>query len=58
MHYEQAMEHCIFRFMSGSHAYGTNRPDSDEDYRGVFIAPLSYAFDLFQTSFMGSGSWR
>lgn len=56
MRYDEAMQHCIFRFMSGSHAYGTNRPDSDEDYRGVFIAPLSHAFDLFQTSFMGNAS--
>jgi predicted nucleotidyltransferase len=37
MHYDEAMNHCIFRFISGSHAYGTNRPDSDTDYRGVFI---------------------
>lgn len=56
MNYQEAMSRCIFRYMSGSHAYGTERPDSDEDFRGVFIAPLSYAFDLFQTSFMGSDS--
>ena len=56
MNYKEAMDNCIFRYMSGSHAYGTHRPDSDEDYRGVFIAPLNYAFDLFQTSFMGSKS--
>ncbi len=26
----------------GSHGYGLNRPDSDFDYRGVFIAPKPY----------------
>ncbi len=56
MHYDEAIRHCIFRFISGSHQYGTNRPDSDLDRRGVFIAPLSAAFDLFQTSFVGSGA--
>lgn len=24
---------------TGSHAYGTSRPDSDDDYRGVFVTP-------------------
>jgi uncharacterized protein len=28
--------------LSGSHGYGLNRPDSDRDYRGVFIAPKGY----------------
>lgn len=56
MDYEEAFKHCIFRFVSGSQAYGTNRPDSDEDYRGVFIAPLSAAFDLFHNKNKGSGS--
>lgn len=27
--------------LSGSHAYGTNNPDSDFDYRGVFLAPTN-----------------
>jgi len=56
MHYDEAIKHCIFQFVSGSHQYGTNRPDSDIDRRGVFIAPLPSAFDLFQTSFIGSGT--
>ena len=56
MDYKEAMQNCIFRFLSGSHAYGTNRPESDEDYRGVFIAPLKYAFSLFQTSFITHGT--
>ena len=56
MHYEEALKHCIFRYTSGSHQYGTNRPDSDVDMRGVFIAPLPCAFDIFQTNFVGSGT--
>lgn len=56
MNFNEAMSNCIFRYLSGSHCYGTNVPESDEDYRGVFIAPLCKAFELFQTSFIGRGS--
>ena len=56
MHYDEALKHCIFRFVGGSHGYGTNLPTSDEDVRGVFIAPLRMAFELFQTSFVGQGN--
>lgn len=28
--------------LAGSHGYGLNRPESDLDYRGVFIAPKQY----------------
>jgi len=55
MRYEEALDRCIFRYISGSHAYGTNRPDSDEDFRGVFMAPLNNHFDIFQSSFVGFG---
>lgn len=58
MRYEEALKHCIFKYISGSHQYGTNRPDSDVDHRGVFIAPMHYAFDLFQSNFVGSGTIR
>jgi uncharacterized protein len=47
MNYKEAEEHCIFKFISGSQAYGTNTPESDEDYRGVFIAPFEYFFNIF-----------
>lgn len=30
----------------GSHAYGTARPDSDDDYRGVYIVPTTDLFRL------------
>lgn len=56
MRYEEAFKHCIFRYVSGSQAYGTNRPDSDEDFRGVFIAPAECAFDIFKTSSIGAGT--
>lgn len=56
MNFKEALESCIFYYLSGSHCYGTNVEGSDEDYRGVFIAPLVKAFDLFQTSFIGRGS--
>ena len=31
---------------TGSHAYGTNTPESDEDYRGVCIPPPEYYLGL------------
>lgn len=34
----------IFRGVVGSRAYGTDRPGSDEDVRGVFLVPpIEYA---------------
>ena len=56
MNYDEAMKNCIFRFCSGSRAYGINDETSDFDYRGVFIAPMKHAFDLFHTSFVGEGT--
>ena len=31
---------------TGSHAYGTARPDSDDDYRGIYLAPTTDLFRL------------
>ena len=31
---------------TGSHAYGTNTPESDEDYRGVCVPPPEYYLGL------------
>jgi len=39
--YSQANKRTIFKYLAGSHAYGTSRPDSDIDYRGVFIPPVT-----------------
>lgn len=38
---EWLKDRTIYLCRSGSHAYGTNIETSDEDYRGVAIAPLS-----------------
>ncbi|MBW4644002.1 MAG: nucleotidyltransferase domain-containing protein [Goleter apudmare HA4340-LM2] len=35
-------QRAIFIGLAGSHGYGLNRPESDFDYRGVFIAPKRY----------------
>ncbi|MBW4561611.1 MAG: nucleotidyltransferase domain-containing protein [Mojavia pulchra JT2-VF2] len=35
-------ERTILIGLAGSHGYGLNRPESDFDYRGVFIAPKRY----------------
>lgn len=32
----------LFEVLAGSHAYGLNTPESDEDIRGVFYLPLEY----------------
>lgn len=45
----------IFLTLHGSHAYGTNRPDSDIDLRGISIPPKSYSLgvlDNFEQSVM------
>ncbi len=36
--------------LAGSHGYGLNRPDSDYDYRGVFVATKNYylGFDIIE----------
>lgn len=49
MTYEEADKYCIFKYISGSHAYGFNVPDSDEDIRGVFMAPLPHFFNVFSS---------
>ena len=39
-------ERTLLLGLTGSHAYGTNTPESDMDYRGVCIPPLSYYLGL------------
>ena len=36
----------IFSTHAGSHLYGTSTPESDQDFRGVIIPPVSYFFGL------------
>lgn len=38
---EAHMSRIILRVLCGSRAHGTQRPDSDWDYRGVFVHPTS-----------------
>jgi uncharacterized protein len=42
--------------LAGSHGYGLNRPESDLDYRGVFIAPKSYYFGFNKVE-QKDGGW-
>lgn len=41
MNYKEARANSILLVLGGSHAYGTNTKDSDEDERGIAIAPLN-----------------
>jgi predicted nucleotidyltransferase len=41
--------------LAGSHGYGLNRPESDYDYRGVFIAPKRYYLGFDQIEQKDSG---
>jgi len=38
----------IYEVLSGSHAYGLATPESDYDYRGIFIPDKKYYFNPFQ----------
>lgn len=49
-----AEKHLIYKILSGSRAYGFSTPESDYDYRGIFIPPEEYflglrAFDILDT---------
>lgn len=46
---EFATEYCIFRCLTGSHAYGTSLSTSDLDTRGIFIAPPSHVLSCVHT---------
>lgn len=39
----------IYLARHGSHAYGTNTPESDEDFRGIAIAPREYQLGALHT---------
>lgn len=42
-------ERTIYLARHGSHAYGTNTPESDEDFRGIAIAPREYQLGALHT---------
>ena len=37
----------IYEYLAGSHSYGTNTPESDEDFRGILIPPIEYYLSPF-----------
>lgn len=39
-------QNTILKIRTGSHLYGTNTPESDEDFSGIFIADEDYYFGL------------
>ena len=39
-------KHTILEVRTGSHLYGTNTPESDEDFVGIFIAPKKFYLGL------------
>jgi len=41
MDYKTANDRCIFKYVSGSRAYGTENPESDYDVRGIYTNPIS-----------------
>ncbi len=43
---EQAEANTIVEIRSGSHLYGTNTEESDEDFLGIFMPPEEYIFGL------------
>jgi predicted nucleotidyltransferase len=43
---ELAERNLIYKVRTGSHAYGTALPSSDEDYAGIYIPPIDYYFGL------------
>lgn len=43
---EIAEKNKILEIRSGSHLYGLNTENSDEDYIGIFLAPIEYHLGL------------
>ena len=42
----EAESNRILEIRSGSHLYGTNTPESDEDFVGIFMPPKEYVYGL------------
>jgi predicted nucleotidyltransferase len=40
------LKNKVLEIKVGSHLYGLNRPESDEDYSGIFVPPINYFFGL------------
>ena len=48
MNIKEIEPYIIYKVLAGSHAYGLNTPESDEDWRGVFIPPKEYLLSPFK----------
>ena len=53
---QEIEERTILIALTGSHAYGTNLPESDRDYRGVFVGTKDYYLGL--TKIEQKESWN
>jgi len=47
--YEMAKQNTILLTRTGSHLYGLNTVNSDEDYVGIFVEPIEYLLSPFKT---------
>ena len=45
-----AHDNLIFRTVAGSHLYGTNGPDSDQDFLGIMVEPPAYVLGMMSLS--------
>lgn len=43
---KMAEQNKILEIVAGSHLYGTNTPESDEDFVGIFMPPPEYVYGL------------
>lgn len=44
--YSASMDHTILKVLVGSHAHGLAGPDSDRDFRSIFVMPTVELFRL------------
>ena len=42
------LKNILVKHLAGSHAYGTNTPESDVDYRGIFYTPIADIYSPFK----------
>jgi hypothetical protein len=43
---KEVLDNLILKVRVGSHLYGTNTPESDEDFVGIFVPPAEYLLGL------------
>ena len=57
-HEEWLIENTIYWVVHGSRAYGTDRPDSDLDFKGVTVPPRAYRDGFLRTFHQCEGPWH